>query len=418
MWRYADEELRSKLNARGAVVIQGPKWCGKSTTAMQAAKSQVLLLSPEDIVRYRNIFETRPKALLNGDTPRLIDEWQLIPELWDAVRYEVDTRSEPGQFILTGSATPVDTTKIHHSGAGRFSVLHMRTMSLFESQESTGEVSLGGLFSAPEEITGESKLDLEALAYSLVRGGWPEAVQQTGDSALQAARDYITILAESDLSGYTGVRRNAGKIKALLRALARNISQQVPITTIRKDMSNNGEALSDDSVASYINALKDMYVVEDLPAWNPNLRSKAAIRTSDTRHFTDPSIAAAALRISPASLLEDLETYGLFFESLVVRDLRIYASHLSGTVYHYRDSNGKEADAVLHLDNGKYALVEVKLRSPSAILDAAGKLKAIEENLNTDAMGKPSFRMVVTAGDFAYRMKDGTYVVPLACLRA
>ena len=363
--------------------------------------------------------EINPGRLLQGSAPRLIDEWQLAPKLWDAIRFEVDHRKELGQFILTGSAVPPDTQEITHSGTGRFSWLTMRPMSVYESGESTGEVSLRELFNSPETIDGESNIDIEKLAFMVCRGGWPQSVDMKYNVALQQAFDYYDAVVNWDINRADGVQKNKERVKRLMRSYARNQGSQVSISTIRQDIIVHDESdISEDTVSAYLYALRKIFVIEDMPAWNPNLRSKTAIRTSDTRYFIDPSIATASLGIGPKDLINDLKTFGLMFETLCVRDLRVYAEALDGNVYHYRDKENLECDAVVHLRNGTYGLIEIKLGGNKLIEEGAVNLKTLNSKLDTEKMKNPSFLMIlVGTGDFAYRRDDGIYVVPVGCLR-
>lgn len=417
--RIADDILKRKLEGKGAVLIEGPKWCGKTTTAEQFAASVLYMDNPEKKEQNIVMSELSPKRLLNGDTPRLIDEWQLAPKLWDAIRFEVDHRSKLGQFILTGSAVPADTTEITHSGTGRFTWLTMRPMSLYESGDSTGEVSLENLFSGTKDIEGDSNLSIDRLAFLVCRGGWPQSLDMRDEIALDQAFDYYDAVVHSDINRADDVQKNAEKVKRLMRSYARNQGAQVPNTVLSQDISANEDTtISEETVASYVDALRKIFVVEDMPAWNPNLRSKTAIRSSDTRYYIDPSIAAAALGIGPNDLINDLNTFGFMFETLCVRDLRIFADSLGGEVYHYRDKDGQECDAVIHLRNGKYGLIEIKLGGSKLIEEGAKSLKAMKEKIDTDKMNAPSFLMVLTGtGDFAYCRKDGVYVVPIGCLK-
>lgn len=399
--------------------MQGPKWCGKTTTAEQQAASIVYLDDPSKQKMYRQTAELNIGALLHGETPRLMDEWQLFPQLWDAVRFEVDHRKAEGQFIMTGSAVPPPTNEINHTGTGRFARLTMRTMTLLESGDSTGTVSLRWLFENHEEQpAGEAKIDIDRLAFLICRGGWPNSIDKADDDALALAYDYYDAVVESDISRVDGVRRNAEMARRLTRSLARHQGAQVALEVIRKDMAMNDEvSLGESSFAQYMNVLKSIFVVDDMPAWNPNLRSKTAIRTTDTRYFNDSSIAAAALGVSPTDLVRDLNTMGLMYEAMAVRDLRVYADALHGRVYHYRDKSGLECDAVIHLRNGSYGLVEIKLGGDSLIEDGAKTLKALAEKIDTGKMKEPSFLMVLTGvGDYPLRRRDGVYVVPIGCL--
>lgn len=417
--RVADKILLRKLEGKGAVLIEGPKWCGKTTTAEQIAASVLYMDDPQSKEQNLTMADMNPKRLLSGETPRLIDEWQLAPKLWDAVRFEVDHRGELGQFVLTGSAVPVDTKEITHSGTGRFTWLTMRPMSLFESGDSTGDVSLRELFGSPDSIDGASRVDMDRLAFLICRGGWPQAVDMREEIALDQAIDYFDAVVHSDVNRADGVNKNPERVKRLMRSLARNQGQQVGNTVIAADIaSNDGSSIDEETVASYISALKKIFVVEDMPAWNPNLRSKTAIRTSDTRYYVDPSIAASALGAGPNDLISDLNSMGFLFETLCVRDLRVFADALGGEVYHYRDKSGLECDAVIHLRNGAYGLVEIKLGGDKLIADGVASLNALAGKLDTEKMKVPSFLMVlVGVGDYAYRRQDGVYVVPIGCLR-
>ncbi len=421
--RIADSLLQRKLQSSGAVLIEGPKWCGKTTTAEQQAGSINYVSDPANINRNLILADMNINALLEGARPLLLDEWQEIPQLWDAVRHSVDRSNETGQFILTGSAVPLneeEQKKIHHTGTGRITPLKMRPMSLFESGESNGQISLKLLFdNAPEAIFGECKLTLDDIAYLICRGGWPFSIGLKKENALDTAYSYYEAVTEVDISRVDGIKRNQSRAKRLMRSLARHQGTQVTISGIKADMSSNDtDSLDEDTVSSYIEALKKLFVIEDMESWNPNLRSKATIRTSDTRYFTDPSIAVAALGAGPKDLTKDLNTMGLYFESLAVRDLRTYADALSGNVYHYRDSNGLECDSVIHLRNGKYALVEIKLGGEKLVEEGATSLKKLADNLDTTRMTTPSFLMVLVAvGSMAYKRADGVYVVPIGCLK-
>ena len=417
--RIADRILKNKLEGKGAILIEGSKWCGKTTTAEQLASSVLYMDDPQRKNQNIMMSEINPGRLLQGSTPRLIDEWQLAPKLWDAIRFEVDHRKELGQFILTGSAVPPDTQEITHSGTGRFSWFTMRPMSVYESGESTGEVSLRELFNSPETIDGESDVDIEKLAFMVCRGGWPQSLELKYNVALQQAFDYYDAVVNWDINRADGVRKNKERVKRLMRSYARNQGSQVSISTIRQDIIVNDESdISEDTVSAYLNALRKIFVIEDMPAWNPNLRSKTAIRTSDTRYFIDPSIATASLGIGPQDLINDLKTFGLMFETLCVRDLRVYAEALDGNVYHYRDKENLECDAVVYLRNGTYGLIEIKLGGNKLIEEGAANLKTLNSKLDTEKMKSPSFLMIlVGTGDFAYRRDDGIYVVPVGCLR-
>ena len=400
------------------MLIEGAKWCGKTTTAEQIAASIKYMTETGMVEQNIQMASLNPKLLLRGETPRLIDEWQIAPGLWDSVRFESDHRPL-GQFILTGSSVPPDMNKVIHSGTGRIGWIRMRPMTLWESEESTGEVSLEELFSAPEQVGGISKMDIDALAYVTCRGGWPLALEMAKDIALDQAFDYIDAVEKRDIQKVDGVDRDPVRVHRLLRSLARNQGSQASFGTIKEDlMANEADSLSEDTIASYHKALKEIFVVEDSEAWNPNLRSKTAIRTSDTRYFTDPSIATAALGVGPQDLINDLNTFGLLFETMAVRDLRVYAEALNGKVYHFRDKNGLECDAVVHLRDGRYGLVEVKLGGEDKIRDGADALKDLAGKIDTSRMREPSFLMVlVGVGQYAYRREDGVYVVPIGCLK-
>lgn len=417
--RIVDELLEKKLKSKGAVLIEGPKWCGKTTTAEEISKSRLYMSKPEDKDQNIILADLNPSLLLDGDSPRLIDEWQIAPKLWDAVRFEVDHRKKEGQFILTGSSVPTDTKDITHSGTGRFAWLLMRPMSLYESGESNGSVSLADLFNDFKNITAINKLELEDIAFLACRGGWPKATFMEKDIALEQAFDYFDAVIKRDISKVDGIKKNPERVKKLLKSYSRNLGTQATIETLRKDMlSNDNSTLDNDTILSYINALKQIFVIEEIPAWNPNLRSKTAIRTSDTRCYIDPSIAVASLGIGPKDLLNDLNTFGFIFETLCIRDLRIYAENINGNVYHYRDSSNLECDAVIHLRNGKYGLVEIKLGGDKLINEGVINLLKLKDKVDSNKMNEPAFLMVLIAtGKYAYTRDDGVYVVPIGCLK-
>lgn len=417
--RIADRLLARKLAGKGAVLLEGAKWCGKTTTAEQIAKSILYMSESGKIEQNRQLAKINPSLLLKGDKPRLIDEWQVAPTLWDSVRFEADHNAGLGLFILTGSSVPPDMSEVIHSGTGRIGWLKMRPMSLWESGDSTGEVSLEDLFTSPESISGITSMDLERIAFLTCRGGWPLSVKMDDEIALDQAFDYIEAVEKRDISMADGVTRDAVRTHRILRSYARHQGAQASYGTIKADLSSNeSDNFDEDTIASYISALKKIFVIEDSEAWNPNLRSKSAIRTSDTRYFTDPSIATAALGLGPADLMNDLNTFGLIFETLCVRDLRVFAEALNGKVYHYRDKTGLECDAVVHLRNGCYGLVEIKIGGDDLISDGVRTLKALEAKIDTERMKKPSFLMVLTAvGPYAYKREDGVYVVPIGCLK-
>lgn len=418
-YRIVDSLLQDKLEAKGAVLIEGPKWCGKTTTATQKAASILHMDNPTEKDQNLTLAKLNPLRLLKGAVPRLIDEWQIAPTLWDSIRYEVDQREEMGQFILTGSAVPADTKEINHSGTGRFSWLMMRPMSLYESKESTGEISLKELFDENTNIDGENPNDIEKLAFLICRGGWPGAIDLKEKPALQQAFDYLDGVAKSDINRADGIEKNEERVRRIMRSFARNQGSQTPTTAIANDiLANDSSSVNEDTVQTYIKALKKIFVIEDMPAWNPNLRSKSAIRTSDTRYYVDPSIASASLGLGPDDLLNDLNTFGLLFETLCVRDLRIFAESLNGSVYHYRDNTGLECDAVIHLRNGKYGLIEIKLGGDDLIEEGAKTLKKLKDCIDTTKMNKPSFLMVLTGiGKYAYKREDGVLVVPIGVLK-
>ena len=419
--RIADQILADKLEAMGAVLIEGPKYCGKTTLATQQAKSILYMADPETKSQNLAMAQTNIKRLLQGETPRLIDEWQLAPQFWDAVRNEVDKRDEDGQFMLTGSAVPPKQEEIFHSGTGRMSWLKLRTMSLWESGDSSGDVSLGALFKNADSVDGASKIDIDQLAFLTCRGGWPKAtLKKSKKAALLQAKEYYEAVYRYDISRVDDVERDPELTKRLMRSYSRNQGSQASAGTILADIrANESDELSENTIYSYIKALKKIFVIEDSLAWNPNLRSKTAIRTSDTRYFIDPSIATAALGLGPDDLINDLNTFGLLFETLCVRDLRVYADALGGTVYHYRDKSNLECDAVVHLENGSYGLIEIKLGGDTLIKEGAENLQLLANKLDTTKMKKPSFLMVLTGvGDYAYkRPEDGVLVVPIGCLK-
>lgn len=416
--RITDKLLDERLKAKGAILIEGPKWCGKTTSAKEFAKSFIAMDEPDKTKQYKQMAELNPSVLLEGETPRLVDEWQLAPNLWNAVRYEVDKRDDFGQFILTGSAVPAEFDASMHSGTGRISRLYMRTMSLYESKDSDGAISLSDLFD-DKEISCANHKTLDDIAFLICRGGWPISIKLEGKASLFQAIDYFDSVVKNDISRVDSVKRDVEKAKSLLRSYARHVGSQAPLETIRKDMlANQADTFDQVTLYSYIDALKKIFVIEDAPAWNPNIRSKTAIRSTDTRYFIDPSIATAALGIGPKDLTQDLNTMGFLFENLAVRDLRIYSELLDGSVYHYRDKSGLECDAVIHLRNGSYGLVEIKLGGDKLIEEGAQTLKTLSDLIDTNSMKKPSFMMVLCAqAPFAYKRNDGVYVVPITSLR-
>lgn len=416
--RIVDSALKRKLRGKGAVLIEGPKWCGKTTTAEQVSKSTLSVDDPSTVNTNKILSEIDPERLLTGDHPRLLDEWQVAPKLWDAVRHHVDRHKGQGQFILTGSSVPADISETIHSGTGRFGWLVMRPMSLYESGDSTGDVSLASLFES-QPISGCSNLDLDRLTFLICRGGWPESVDMDDDVALDQAFDYIDAVIRNDMSRVDNIRRDPQKVRMLLRSYARNQGTQISQASISADISSNDtEGVSEETVSEYLQALRKLYVIEDMKAWNPNLRSKTAIRTSDTRYFVDPSLAAASLRIGPQDLINNLNTTGFFFEALAVRDLRVYAESLDGDVYHYKDNLDNECDVVIHLRNGRYALLEVKLGGERLIDEGVKTLKDVLRRIDTDKMGKPAFMAIITGTErYAYRRDDGIIILPLGALK-
>jgi len=418
--RITDLILERRLQGKGAILIEGPKWCGKTTTAKQYAKS-ILDLGDSIILSNAQIaLQVNPKSLLLGDTPRLIDEWQTVPSLWDMVRSEVDRRQNVGQFILTGSSVPIEQEKIVHSGTGRIGRITMRPMSLWESGESNGSVSLNDLFEGKNIEVQNNNLTLEDIAYLICRGGWPKATLLNKNIALDEAFDYYEAIYKTDIHRVDNVRRNSERTRLLLRSYARNQGSSVSLNLLANDIKNNDNvSITYETVSDYINALKKLFVIEDMPAWNPNLRSKSAIQTSDTRYFVDPSIAVSALSIGPSDLINDLQTFGLFFKSMAVRDLRVYADALQGNIFHFRNAAGLECDAILHRRNGTYGLIEIKLGGANLIEKGAKTLLNLANKIDKDKMLMPSFLMVLTAiGDYSYqRPNDGVWVVPIGCLK-
>ncbi len=417
--RIADRILERRLAGKGAVLIEGPKWCGKTTTAEQRARSILYMDRPEDLEGNLRMADLNPRMLLEGESPRLIDEWQLAPKLWDTIRFEADHRHGTGLFILTGSAVPADENEIRHSGTGRFGWVTMRPMSLYESGESNGSVSLCDLFNSADDIAAVNSIELGDIAFLICRGGWPFACSLNGTAALDQAFDYVEAVTKKDISRVDGTRRSSTTARLLMRSYARNIGTQATLGTIVADMMPNEESsINEKTASSYIEALRKIFVIEDSEAWNPNLRSKTAIRSSNTRYFVDPSIGTAILGLGPNDLIGDLNTMGLMFESLCIRDLRVYADSLNGQIFHFRDKNGLECDAVMHLRDGRYGLIEIKLGGDRLIDEGAHNLNGLAAKIDTDKMKSPSFLMVLTAvGKYAYRRRDGVYVVPVGCLK-
>jgi hypothetical protein len=416
--RVSDKVLLEHLESKGAVLIEGAKWCGKTTSAKHIAKSVIEMDRPDMTEQYQQMARINPSNLLEGKVPHLIDEWQIATNIWNAVRYEVDRRGEFGQFILTGSSVPAALDESMHTGTGRIVRMQMRPMSLFESKDSTGQVSLMDLFNK-KDISAVDNHSIDEIAFLICRGGWPAALNHSKKIALKQAFDYYDAVVNDDISRVDRVKRDSERTKRTLKSYARNVATQASLETIRSDIiSNDVETFDKEALYGYLNALKRIFVIEDSPAWNPNLRSKTAIRTSDTRYFVDPSIAVAALGLGPTDLVNNLELMGLIFENLCVRDLRIYADALDGSVYHYRDKTGLECDAVIHLRNGSYGLVEVKLGGDQSINEGAESLLKLTSKIDTEKMKKPAFLMVLCGvAPFAYKREDGVFVVPITCLK-
>ncbi len=415
MPRVVDDLLEAKLQQTGAVVIRGPKWCGKTETALKHSKSALFMQDPDQWTSNQMLADSKPSVLLRGQKPRLIDEWQEAPQLWDAVRFSVDREREKGLFILTGSATPKE--KPRHSGAGRMSFLDMRTMSLYESGESTGEVSLAALFDAPESIEGVSDADVETVAHQVVRGGWPSAVTMSNQTAaMETAHNYLQAVAEEDISAVDGVSRNPDHAKLVMRSFARCVGSQAGLSSMSKMVNAQGSEMSRPTFSAYLGALRNLSIIEDLNAWEPSLRAKSRISRTPKRYFADPSLAAAALGASPSMLLRDMPTLGMLYEALCIRDMRVYAQKSHGQVFFYRDNAGLEADAVVSLRDGRWGLVEIKL-SQSQTDAASDSLRCVADKVDQTIMGAPSFLLVITAGGYACRRNDGVYVVPIGCLK-
>ena len=416
--RVSDKVLLEHLESKGAVLIEGAKWCGKTTSAKHIAKSVIEMDRPDMTEQYQQMARINPSNLLEGKVPHLIDEWQIATNIWNAVRYEVDRRGEFGQFILTGSSVPAALDESMHTGTGRIVRMQMRPMSLFESKDSTGKVSLMDLFNK-KDISAVDNHSIDEIAFLICRGGWPAALNHSKKVALKQAFDYYDAVVNDDISRVDRVKRDSERTKRILKSYARNVATQASLETIRSDIiSNDVETFDKEALYGYLNALKRIFVIEDSPAWNPNLRSKTAIRTSDTRYFVDPSIAVAALGLGPTDLVNNLALMGLIFENLCVRDLRIYADALDGSVYHYRDKTGLECDAVIHLRNGSYGLVEVKLGGDQSINEGAESLLKLTSKIDTEKMKKPAFLMVLCGvAPFAYKREDGVFVVPITCLK-
>ena len=419
--RVVDEILDFYLESMGAVLIEGPKWCGKTRTGEEHAKSVVKLQDPDNVDKYRAAIKAKPSILLEGPTPRLIDEWQDFPILWNAVRHLVDERGEDGQFILTGSAVPCegkkDETSPRHTGTGRIVRMRMRPMSLWESGESTGEISLSALFDGAGEVSGRSSIGVDEIAHLVCRGGWPQAVlTKTPRAAYMKSSSYVDEVVHEDVHRVDGVERNPDRVRNLLKSLARNISTMATNETILQDLKANDSSISEKTLSSYMNALRKIFLVEDVPAWSPSLKSRLAIRSAMKRQFVDPSVATAVLGATPKRLLNDFRSFGSFFESLCVRDVRVYAQTLDGEVRHYRDQTGLEADMIVALKDGRWGAIEVKLGAGD-IDSAAEGLKKLRAKVDVGRMGHPSFLMILTGTDLGYTRDDGVIVCPLGCLK-
>lgn len=420
--RTIDALLKKALSMTGAVQLVGPKWCGKTTAAEQLAKQAMYFQDPDKRANYERVAREKPSLLLQGEKPLLLDEWQDVPQMWDAVRFAVDREKTFGQFILTGSVVP-QSKEIKHSGTGRISRIHMRTMSLYESGESNGSVSLASLATPEEaqsssaEITGLSFLDLKGIARAIVRGGWPVSVVSSAENLSYQATSYVENVIDSDISRVDKIEKNPKRVRLLMRSLARNESTEAAMTTLRADMQADEGVLSTNSIAQYLSALRRLYVLEEQEAWAPAVRSRVSMRTSPIRRYCDPSLAAALLRLTPEKLLTDFNTFGLLFESLCIRDLRCYAQTLDGEVYHYRDARGLECDAIVELGDGSWGAIEIKLDA-SRIEQAATTLQRIKSEVRSQHSGGPQYLAIITAEGHAYQRSDGIFVVPLSCLKA
>ena len=418
--RVGDELLKRKLRSSAAVLIEGPKWCGKTSTGAMLAKSIVYIQDPDKRGMYRKIADTQPSLLLEGETPHMLDEWQTIPVLWDAVRFAADQRQEMNQFILTGSATPIDdeeNSEMEHTGTGRIARLRMRPMSLWESKESCGQVSLKALFDGTQEMAlYENPLSIKDLAFVMCRGGWPGSLALEREDALEVVVNLVDELINTDVNRVDGSEKNPDRVRAVLRSYARNISTMTAASTIMADVKANDVSITDKTLTNYLTALRRLFIIEDAKAWQPSLRSKTGIRTSDKRHFVDTSLATAVLELNPTSILEDFNLFGFLFEDFCLRDIRVYTEALRGTVYHYHDHSDLESDFIIRLHDGRWAAVEVKTGSKE-IDDAATNLRKLAKEVDTSKIGEPAFLMVLTAGQFAYRREDGVYIVPIGCLK-
>ena len=422
--RICDDELELKLEASGAVHIVGPKWCGKTTTAKQFAKSFIEMQDPDKRDMYIQTAKIKPSNLLVGENPRLIDEWQIAPNLWDAVRVSVDRRNEDGLYILTGSNS-IDKTEIMHTGTGRIDTLVMYPMSLYESQESNGTVSLAKLFSDPHALNEgcESNLSIDQLIFAACRGGWPSSLKKKSDKAkLLVARSYFDSLCAEDISNVDGVQRDETTTRLLLRSYARNISTMVTNRAIINDVKANIE-FSESAFYSYVKVLKKLFLIQDVEAWCPAIRSKSAIQATDKREFVDPSLVVAALGVDPEYFNLDLKTFGFIFETLCIRDLKAYSAALGGRVSYYHDRYGLEADCVLHLRDGRYALIEFKLGSADIddgakhLIELENLIKEYNEKETQCKLRLPDLKIVITGTQYGYKRDDGVLVVPIGCLK-
>lgn len=416
--RLVEKEIELKLKTSGAIVVVGPKFCGKTTTCMLYQKSFVKLNTKEAIAMAR----INPRGVLNGETPRLIDEWQKAPDIWNQVKDDLDFDYQFGKYILTGSSTPADKTEVHHSGAGRITPVKMRPMSLWESKESKGSISLLDLFDGRENYPWDtnSEITLGDIAFLMCRGGWPISVQAPIDIALEITKNYYnSLFIFEDCENERFRNKRPEVLRMILRSYARHISTQASLSTIIADVRQSNERTMDPKTFDdYMDALKDIYLIEDLPAWNPNIRSKTSIRSTPTRHFIDTSIACRSLGLSPKDLMHDLESFGLFFEDFAVRDLSIYANSIGGMVSHYRDNTGLECDAIIHLEDGRWGAIEIKLGGDELIESGAKSLKTLRNKIVEKSEEKaPSFLMVLTAVGGAYRREDGVYVAPINLLK-
>jgi len=416
--RVIDIEIQNKLSSTGAIVIRGPKWCGKTTSAKKVANSILEMQNPDLQENYFELAATKPSLLLEGDKPRLIDEWQLAPKLWNAVRYSIDQTAETAQYILTGSATPPEDSTLH-SGTGRFSFINMKPFTLYESGESTGSVSISDILSGNTSIDGKrTDLTYEHIAYVLCRGGWPNSITLSEHNALEVPRNYIEFLCESDISRIDNVKRNPQLARTILKSYARNVSTINSNKALYADIIANYADVSTKTIIDYINTLKKLYIIEEIEAWNPNIRSKTSIRTAPKKSMVDPSLAIAALGCSPRELMMDAKTFGLLFENMVTRDLSVYLNSIGGSLKHFRDRFGLECDNVIHFHDGKYALIEIKL-SGNRIKEAENNLLKLKNLIKTNqpSLGEPEFLMVITGTDMAYTTESDVLVVPIGCLK-